>query len=399
VHFLISTNAKNFTEEGYRKVRAPPALQKILSEFWENNKNNGTIENWGRGAIYTNHWLTPTQMIPIQDPDNIGGGPELADAVWEVARKEVEEWTGMKVRPSSVYGIRVYSRGSILSPHVDRLPLVSSCIVNVAQDVEEPWPLEVYDRNNRPINITMEPFDMVFYESHSLLHGRPFPLKGNFFANIFIHFENYGERTDGTMFSVHDDPFLPPYVIPDTEFAATYANVNPIGWSRALTEVEFETMFDMVAEDRIDEIQVLLDQDPKLANVASQGSLWRVRMANGFKVVAVLTFAISFLLLLCAQLLHEAVSRGNLDMVQLLVSRGADINARTDDNYSPYWMAVRDFGHDHPITGFLEVNGADTAEVDNDSEEYHDEDEENWANTAEVEHASEEGHGEYGKLD
>lgn len=26
-------------------------------------------------------------------------------------------------------------------------------------------------------------------ESHSLLHGRPFPLKGRYFANIFIHFE------------------------------------------------------------------------------------------------------------------------------------------------------------------------------------------------------------------
>ena len=42
------------------------------------------------------------------------------------------------------YGIRVYKEGSILAPHVDRLPLVSSAIINVAQDVDEPWPLEVY---------------------------------------------------------------------------------------------------------------------------------------------------------------------------------------------------------------------------------------------------------------
>lgn len=34
--------------------------------------------------------------------------------------------------------------GAILSPHADRLPLVSSCIINVAQSVTEPWPLEVF---------------------------------------------------------------------------------------------------------------------------------------------------------------------------------------------------------------------------------------------------------------
>lgn len=68
--------------------------------------------------------------------------------------------------------------GAILAPHVDRLPLVSSCIVNVAQDVDEPWPLEVIDREGKAVNVTMEPGDMVLYESHSLIHGRPFPLKG-----------------------------------------------------------------------------------------------------------------------------------------------------------------------------------------------------------------------------
>ena len=29
---------------------------------------------------------------------------------------------------------------------------------------------------------------MALYESHTVLHGRPFPLKGNFYANLFVHF-------------------------------------------------------------------------------------------------------------------------------------------------------------------------------------------------------------------
>ena len=83
----------------------------------------------------------------------------------------------------------MYPNGAILAPHCDRLPLVSSAIINVAQDVEEPWPLEIYDHAGRAYNVTMEPGDMVLYESHVCVHGRPFPMKGKFYANIFVHFE------------------------------------------------------------------------------------------------------------------------------------------------------------------------------------------------------------------
>lgn len=86
--------------------------------------------------------------------------------------------------------------GAVLAPHVDRLPLVSSAIVNVAQDVDEPWPIEVYGHDGRAYNVTMEPGDMVLYESHSLLHGRPFPLKGRYFANVFIHFQPTGHHNN-----------------------------------------------------------------------------------------------------------------------------------------------------------------------------------------------------------
>lgn len=45
----------------------------------------------------------------------------------------LEEWTGLKLKPVSCYGIRVYKQGGILSPHVDRDPLVTSAIINVDQ--------------------------------------------------------------------------------------------------------------------------------------------------------------------------------------------------------------------------------------------------------------------------
>lgn len=69
---------------------------------------------------------------------------------------------------------------------MDRLPLVSSAIINVDQDTDEPWPLEVIGHDGIAVNVTMEPGDLVLYESHSVIHGRPYPLKGRFMANVFI---------------------------------------------------------------------------------------------------------------------------------------------------------------------------------------------------------------------
>ena len=131
---------------------------------------------------------------------------------WEIVRhvqSVLEAWTHQSLVLTSLYGIRTYKEGAILAPHVDRLPLVSSAIskyivnlvseaefaqdtylllflrsVNVAQDVDEPWILEVIGHNGRATNVTMAPGDMVLYESHSVIHGRPFPLKGRHFRFV-----------------------------------------------------------------------------------------------------------------------------------------------------------------------------------------------------------------------
>ena len=107
-------------------------------------------------------------------------------------RLTLEAWAGQSLVSTSLYGVRVYKEGSVLAPHVDRLPLVTSAIINVAQDVDEPWILEVVGHDGIATNVTMEPGDMVLYESHSVIHGRPFPLKGRYYANIFVHFEPLG---------------------------------------------------------------------------------------------------------------------------------------------------------------------------------------------------------------
>jgi hypothetical protein len=123
-------------------------------------------------------------MLDITDSKYRGGGSKLESMINEVARHSLQEWTGQELTPTSLYGIRKYTSGSVLATHVDRLPLVTSAIINVAQDVDEPWPLEVFGHDGVAYNVTIEPGEMIMYESHSILHGRPFPLKGRYFANV-----------------------------------------------------------------------------------------------------------------------------------------------------------------------------------------------------------------------
>jgi prolyl 4-hydroxylase len=110
-------------------------------------------------------------MVSVEDSSLRGGGNVLKQAIWGAARDTISEWTGQELTECSLYGIRIYKEGAVLATHVDRLPLVSSAIINVASDTDEPWPLEVYGHDGKATNVTMEPGDMVLYESHSVLHG------------------------------------------------------------------------------------------------------------------------------------------------------------------------------------------------------------------------------------
>ena len=161
---------RNYTKNGFLKIKAPAETFKLIKEFWDKNRHTNVTE-WHSVNTYHNMWESPPDLINIQEKSH-GGGPDLTLAVWESARETLEEWTGMHLSPCSIWGIRIYSNNSILTPHVDRNPLVTSAIINVEQDVDEPWPLEVWGHDGKPYNVTMEPGDMVLYESHTIIHGK-----------------------------------------------------------------------------------------------------------------------------------------------------------------------------------------------------------------------------------
>ena len=83
---------------------------------------------------------------------------------------------------------------------------VISAILNIGQDVEEDWPLFLRDHRGedhvvmrhvsrvrlRPrvkCQVFLTPGDLVWYESARVVHGRQFPLRGDSFDNLFLHFK------------------------------------------------------------------------------------------------------------------------------------------------------------------------------------------------------------------
>ena len=178
----------NYTNIGYKKVRLSDELFATIQDYWQQEVidkggiENLQIEEWPEANTYVNHWESPSRMKHLT---------KYHAEIWRETEAHVRKWipSAKSFSRSSLYGIRVYLSDSILATHVDRDPLITSAIINVAQDVDENWPVELYDHKGQAQNITMQPGDMVLYESHSVLHGRPFPLKGRYFANIFVHFK------------------------------------------------------------------------------------------------------------------------------------------------------------------------------------------------------------------
>ena len=77
-----------------------------------------------------------------------------------------EEWSGIELTFSVLYGIRRYLNVNKLTAHTDISKThVISAIINMGQDVDEPWPLQIMDHNEQPHEVFLEPGEMVWYES------------------------------------------------------------------------------------------------------------------------------------------------------------------------------------------------------------------------------------------
>lgn len=56
---------QNYTELGFKKIKAPEEVWKRIKKFWDENKDrkNWSPENWPKGNTYTNHWKVCVSLL------------------------------------------------------------------------------------------------------------------------------------------------------------------------------------------------------------------------------------------------------------------------------------------------------------------------------------------------
>ena len=160
-------------------------------------------------------------------------------------------------------------------------------------------------------------------------------------ASVFVHFEPIAPLT------TEDHAFeaeRPPYVLPNSPEDINWKQHNPDGWKsqilKHLTEGTTE-VHQLVNTRELDRLKEFLDMHPHQVNAKDKLG-WTP--------------------------LHEAVRTMRGDIVRLLVQRGANVHAETNDGRSAlalayYFIQSEDVKYgshpqDHPVVRYLESLGA-----------------------------------------
>jgi len=182
--------------KGFAKMKMPPGLHDRLVRYYSKWYHLRTEEGWDTGGTQLNFFKVKTFMISLDHDYH-----ERDSIAQEVMRPALLQWTHdnghtniSDLEFTAFYGIREYHRGASLRNHVDRIDThVLSAVLQIAQTgVEDPWPLQVIGFDGKIYDVTLEPGEMILYEGHKLIHGRPYPFNGTRFANAFIHFKPVG---------------------------------------------------------------------------------------------------------------------------------------------------------------------------------------------------------------
>ena len=114
---------------------------------------------------------------------------EINRATAEMSRRLDRKRKWGSLVHTSTYGIRRYTNGSTLQAHVDVVATHAvSAILNVGQDADSDWPLQIMGHDGQAHSVIMAPGDMVLYESAKAIHARMIPLNGTSYDVLLVHF-------------------------------------------------------------------------------------------------------------------------------------------------------------------------------------------------------------------
>jgi len=164
---------------GYKKARLEPHLHaRLLAQFRDN------VERFSSEGPVEEISTIDRRTIPTLFFEDLAFNVQLAEELKPLH----EEWAGVPLTLSNCHGIRCYQRGTFLYMHVDRQPHFISSTICVDRLHASAWPFSILNVDGQESQIDLEPGDLVLYEGARLPHGRPYPLDGDFHAEIFVHY-------------------------------------------------------------------------------------------------------------------------------------------------------------------------------------------------------------------
>lgn len=193
--FSNKENIPKLTTHGFEVVKVPPTEWGLINDAYKLLQNNIQEENWEgvKDVINTPDGKLGSEMMSFDSLTTI------RNLLHQSFLPLHEQWSGQKLEPTSLYGIRSYKRGASLINHTDRINThhVSSIIIvdkNLScgcsrKQEPEDWPLHIQSHNGEWHKVYAEPGDMILYESVACTHGRPDPFKGTFFRNFYVHYK------------------------------------------------------------------------------------------------------------------------------------------------------------------------------------------------------------------
>jgi prolyl 4-hydroxylase len=180
-----------FTENGFTLIKCPEETWSLIKESYELLKDKKETEEFvGKKEFIVGG---DTEIMSF---DHL---PSVRKLIHQQLLKSHEEWVKESLLPSFVYGIRSYTRGATLTPHVDRIATHHiSSIVIVDKDLAcgcqskpnaDDWPLDIQGHDGDWYKVYAQPGDMVLYESAVCEHGRKETFGGTYFRNFYVHYK------------------------------------------------------------------------------------------------------------------------------------------------------------------------------------------------------------------
>lgn len=119
------------------------------------------------------------------------------------ALDEIKLYTGINLAPQYSYW-RLYQKDNELVKHIDRNSCEISATLCLGYDVSNlesqyNWPIFIEDTSGQPIEISLNPGDMIIYKGCELQHWRE-KFKGLNHAQVFLHYTN----KDGETYNEYD---------------------------------------------------------------------------------------------------------------------------------------------------------------------------------------------------